>query len=800
MPKHAADVDVTVLDVSEAAQQGPQGKHAPRKERRTALKARPSAPKRTGGFLQPSLLRSLERPSDARRLPSWASRLRQRLSAIEVQLRRLQKEKQVLLGKLRSASADVVEDVLEVLRPSSERPAADEAAAAGGKKQQDSFQPALWAAAQGGPLPTFSSSSIHPALCLPDPELVADSAEDDRAEAAKASPHEAEPDTQDNIMLARLWHGHHSKSIGVKDVPSPAREQSSTIAVAGPSSQGTSVAQPAQDKAAAPECMAEAPQDTAAQLKEEVPLNKVPHEARSPSIASTVLVSSDEEAAAAAQLSPKTRRRSSTRPVDQVDTPRHAAKFGKSLRRMHSCGQESPLGEVSWPADANLLILETRSQVEAMVLCNNHEHEDEATAMKSEVQHELKRTPPHTPRRVADGFASPGSTSTVAYGSPSRQNDHKSSRDSDAMPLSELLERMKRDDGQQRGSVVAVGNQVHAVAENPAAGPAQSNDCTGSAADSVDSDLLPLQAPAHSSATDALDTASVAAGSKSSLEARPMQCAEKDVQEALVPFEDEPEIPQQHAASGSRTSQEAPLRLTAENLTDGQLRYWATFFGIKPTFGREFLVKRLREIDAYLNGDTKSRKEDGDSATGSAAAPAAHSSSSAPAQAAAGKRAAKQQTGQLRKKPNRPAAGQPPPPLGSTSPNYVVACSAADMSQRPDRCASSPPSASQRRALKAATSSPSASRAEKAAAKARQVEQMIADAIRADDELYDRLLLFEPVEISELRERIIAKQPSLQGVGEQRLRTFLDAQGLLFASSWRQQASPKAATKRKPRR
>merc|ERR1712176_318935 len=80
----------------------------------------------------------------------------------------------------------------------------------------------------------------------------------------------------------------------------------------------------------------------------------------------------------------------------------------------------------------------------------------------------------------------------------------------------------------------------------------------------------------------------------------------------------------------------------------------------------------------------------------------------------------------------------------------------------------------------------SGTRAERSAAKAAELERMVADVIRSDTELYERLLLFEPVEISELRERLAALRPELRGLGEQRLRKFLDAQGLLFSSAWSQ--------------
>ena len=65
-------------------------------------------------------------------------------------------------------------------------------------------------------------------------------------------------------------------------------------------------------------------------------------------------------------------------------------------------------------------------------------------------------------------------------------------------------------------------------------------------------------------------------------------------------------------------------------------------------------------------------------------------------------------------------------------------------------------------------------------------EQLVAAVIRGNRELYEQLLLFEPIEIGELRERLIAVKPELRGIGEQRLRRFLDSQGLTFANTQKQ--------------
>merc|ERR1712085_105733 len=74
-------------------------------------------------------------------------------------------------------------------------------------------------------------------------------------------------------------------------------------------------------------------------------------------------------------------------------------------------------------------------------------------------------------------------------------------------------------------------------------------------------------------------------------------------------------------------------------------------------------------------------------------------------------------------------------------------------------------------------------RAAKAAARTARMDQLLADSIRKDTELYERMLLFEPIEINELRQRLAALHPDLESLGEARLRTFLDAQGLLCANA-----------------
>ena len=55
---------------------------------------------------------TIPRPSDVARLPAWAAKVRRRLNVVEAQLCRLGREKQLLLGQLHMATAEVIDEVL----------------------------------------------------------------------------------------------------------------------------------------------------------------------------------------------------------------------------------------------------------------------------------------------------------------------------------------------------------------------------------------------------------------------------------------------------------------------------------------------------------------------------------------------------------------------------------------------------------------------------------------------------------------------------------------------------------------
>lgn len=184
-------------------------------------------------------------------------------------------------------------------------------------------------------------------------------------------------------------------------------------------------------------------------------------------------------------------------------------------------------------------------------------------------------------------------------------------------------------------------------------------------------------------------------------------------------------------ASGTARSSRrgaAARRLVPEQLSTDDLKTWFIFFGMKPVQSRDFMINRLREIDRQLHGEPPEP---------SASVPAAR--------------------GRPRKQVERTPSALSSP----KAPNSEV----------------KPPTAQSPRTSK---------RAATAAAKAAELELMAVETIRRDTELYERLLLFEPVPISELRERMVALQPELRALGEQRLRKLLDREGLLYSSTWNQ--------------
>ncbi|CAE8639307.1 unnamed protein product, partial [Polarella glacialis] len=214
--------------------------------------------------------------------------------------------------------------------------------------------------------------------------------------------------------------------------------------------------------------------------------------------------------------------------------------------------------------------------------------------------------------------------------------------------------------------------------------------------------------------------------------------------------------PDQSLRAVARAAKPGELRLVPQSCSDEQLKVWMSFFGMKPTSSREFMVKRLLEIDTYLNGEQPKSADNALQPELSADLARSAASPQAPRQRGRPKKRARPPEGEESRLEVENRA---------TSPNAALVARSPKSSPRacPDRAA-------------------------KAAAKAAELEQMVAEVIRSDTELYERLLLFEPVEIGELRDRLAAIRPELRSLGEQKLRKFLDSQGLIFANAWSQQS------------
>ncbi|CAE7944563.1 atpF2 [Symbiodinium sp. KB8] len=71
------------------------------------------------------------------------------------------------------------------------------------------------------------------------------------------------------------------------------------------------------------------------------------------------------------------------------------------------------------------------------------------------------------------------------------------------------------------------------------------------------------------------------------------------------------------------------------------------------------------------------------------------------------------------------------------------------------------------------------SKAEAYKAKVEKTEQLLADTIRGDRKLYEKLLRFEVMEIEELSKKIRLANEELRSVGRKRIRDFLEAQGFV---------------------
>ena len=108
--------------------------------------------------IQPSLLHTLPRPTEPDQLCVWTANVRERLAVLQSSICKLESEKQVLLSLLSDASDDVIREVFADVASSEVCPRSNSTAST----------ETLWNAAQGCPSDllanSINGSSIHPAL------------------------------------------------------------------------------------------------------------------------------------------------------------------------------------------------------------------------------------------------------------------------------------------------------------------------------------------------------------------------------------------------------------------------------------------------------------------------------------------------------------------------------------------------------------------------------------------------------------------------------------------------------------
>ena len=182
-------------------------------------------------------------------------------------------------------------------------------------------------------------------------------------------------------------------------------------------------------------------------------------------------------------------------------------------------------------------------------------------------------------------------------------------------------------------------------------------------------------------------------------------------------------------------------QLQPESLSDEELSNWMQFFGLKPSSSREFMIRKLHDIVDYMDGGTAWLQSICETPT--------------PARTSRTK---------IRKQHEKSETKSPKTPSKKASPKPKAK----------DRNAKAPEIAA------SMATSPSTANSVSPDEKYEKKLQLAADAIREDKDLYAKLLTFEPLEVREVKRRIVQMKPELRTLGEQRLRKLLDEQG--FAS------------------
>jgi len=185
--------------------------------------------------------------------------------------------------------------------------------------------------------------------------------------------------------------------------------------------------------------------------------------------------------------------------------------------------------------------------------------------------------------------------------------------------------------------------------------------------------------------------------------------------------------------------------LQPESLTDEELGSFMQFFGLKPSGSRQFMIRRLHDIVDYIDGGTAWLQSIREAPTP--------------------------------QKPTKASKATKRKNLEKSSPKIETSQTSRRNLEKssPKKAKAKPKAASP----KATSPAPDASSVSPDVKYEKKLD-LVADAIRKDKDLYAKLLTFEPLEVREVKRRIVEIAPELRSLGEQRLRKYLDEQG--FAS------------------
>lgn len=179
--------------------------------------------------------------------------------------------------------------------------------------------------------------------------------------------------------------------------------------------------------------------------------------------------------------------------------------------------------------------------------------------------------------------------------------------------------------------------------------------------------------------------------------------------------------------------------LQPESLTDEELGSFMQFFGLKPSGSRQFMIRRLHDIVDYIDGGTAWLQSIREAPTP--------------------------------QKPTKASKATKRKNLEKSSPKTETSRRNLEKSS-PKKAKAKPKAASP----KATSPAPDASSVSPDVKYEKKLD-LVADAIRKDKDLYAKLLTFEPLEVREVKRRIVEIAPELRSLGEQRLRKYLDEQG-----------------------